>query len=296
MLDRCKQKLLEPGMQLQMLSREQAEKRLFEELSSGSLFREKKLVCCPLEELSKQKHESIVSQLKNASPEKRYLFYGESLLKSSPLHKAFEVEGVVLDLAEEKPWEKEKAMTEWLLYEAEKDKKRISYQAVNALVKGSQHSFAILSGEWEKLCLYTDGRDNVEETDLEAVSILEQEENPWGLGDALLQRDGKKALEIAFYQLDQGSAVIQLLRQMRHQMQTTLKTALHQQEGSLADWMAQNPYMKGGIVDKQLKGAAAYGIQRLCSALQLIDQYEFKAKDSLDQPKLLITQLIGRLT
>jgi DNA polymerase-3 subunit delta len=296
MLDRCKQKLLESGMQLHMLPREQTEKHLFEELASLPLFREKKLVCCPLDDLSKQKHEAMIPLLASASRDTRYVFFGESLPKSSPLLKAFEVEGVILELIEEKPWEKEKAMTEWLLYEAEKGKKRISYQAVNALVKGSKRSFAYLSGEWEKLCLYAGNRESIEDSDLEAISTLEQEENTWGLGDALLQRDGKKALEIAFFQLDQGAAVIQILRQMRHQMQTTLKTALHQQEGSMADWIAQNPYLKGSILDKQLKGATSYGISRLCAALQLIDQYEFKAKDSLDQPKLLITQLIGRLT
>lgn len=295
MLDRIKRKLLANGAKLHSFTKEQAEKRLFEELASFPLFREEKLLCCPLEEIPKQKHEAIVSQLKTAPKETRYLFYSDTLSKTSALYKWFEAEAVILELTEEKAWEKEKAMTEWLLFEAEKGKKRISYQAVNALVKGSERSYAYLANEWEKLLLYTAGRDNIEEADLDAISLLQKEENQWGLGDALLQRDGKKALEIAFYLIDQGSATIQLLRQMRHQLYTVLKTALHQQEGTLPEWMEQNPYLKGGIVDKQLKSAAFYGVERLYKAVQLIDQYEFKAKDSQDQPKLLLTQLIGRI-
>lgn len=295
LLDRLKLSLLTPASSYTSISSDSGEKGVLQELLAPSLFCEPRVIHFSVDSLPKPKHETVAVLLKQLPQEVRCIFTGEALLKSSPLYKVIETEGALFETAGEKPWEREKSLSEWILHRAHLDRKTVSPGVVNTLVKNVGGSFALLAGEWEKLVLYAGDRSAIHDADLAAVGVLLAQESAWALGDALLARDRKKALESALNSLEQGAAVIQLLRQMRHQLLTALKTLLHAEEGSLSLLIEKTPYLKGAILEKQLHAAKLFGKERLLQAVVHLDKSELQAKDGQDDPELLLTQLIARI-
>jgi DNA polymerase-3 subunit delta len=296
-LDSMKERLLE-GRQREWvsISADEGLEKLFFEHASLSLIATPKVIHCPLELIGKPQQERLCRILKEIQPSWCFLFSGDALTKSSALYKAIETEGVILELPAEKPWEREKGLSEWLLHQAAKDKVQIASDAVQRLVKGVNGSYRLLAGEWESLLLYTMGRKAITSADVDAVCQLTPPENSWAFGDAILLRDSRKALEAALQSIDQGTATIALLRQVRHQLMTVLKTALHHESGTMDAWLEKTPYLRGALAEKQLRSAHNYGKEALLKAIHAIDSYELKAKDGLDQPELLVTQLIAEIT
>lgn len=296
-LDRLKSVLLE-GKQREWISIGQDEglEKLFFEHASPSLIATPKVIHCPLDLIGKAQQERLCRILKEIQPNWCFIFSGDSLTKSSALYKAIETEGVILELAAEKPWEREKGLSEWLFHQAAKEKVQIASDAVQRLVKGVGGSYRVLAGEWESLLLYAMGRKNITGADVDAVCQLTPPENSWAFGDAILLRDSRKALEAALQSIQQGTATIALLRQVRHQLMTVLKTALHHEAGSMDAWLDKTPYLRGALAEKQLRSAHNYGKDSLLKAIHAIDSYELKAKDGLDDPELLVTQLIAEIT
>ena len=97
--------------------------------------------------------------------------------------------------------------------------------------------------------------------------------------------------------LTDGTALIGLLRQLRAQFQTscTLSSILAA-GGTGADITQQYPYMKGQILDRQIRLSQNYGIQRLKKGLLALDETELDAKNSSKEPELLAERLIIKLT
>ncbi len=295
MVERAKRRLIGEGVRSIAIFETDPTKRLMQELSTLSLLREERVVIAYFEAAPKGKADELIGLIKQLPKETRCLIAMESLAKSTALYKAVEEEGVILELPTEKSWERERSLTEWLLHEASELGKTIAPQAVQLLVKGVWGSYARLSSEWEKLLMFVGERAKITLDDVSAISSLEVEESSWALGDALLAGDGKKALESALQLIEQGSEAIQLLRQIRHQLMTAFQTAVHSEEGTLDSFLVKMPHLKGALLQKQLNAAARFGIKRLAHAVAAIDACEFRAKDGISCPKLLLTQLLAKL-
>jgi DNA polymerase III subunit delta len=274
----------------------EAEKEFLRDLDTPSLFQEKRLLYFQIgEKLSKQMMQQLEKRVGKLPPLTYVAFSAEAILSKSSFYQALEKEGVILEMGEEKPWEKERSLAEWLLDKAAKEGKTLSPEAVNLLARGSKNTL-VLYKEWEKLLTYTWGQKTIEAKDVEAICFLEPIDSQWLVGEAILQRNVKLALEVASRMLDQGHAVFALLRQLRHQMMTALQLASAKEIGKLDLARAKFPYLKGQMFERQLAVAAEWGSMRLARAILEIDAHEFKAKDTLSDPKLLFNMLILRLT
>lgn len=273
------------------------ERELLQNIDTPSLFSTRQVMQINIgEKLSKPTMEALEKSFSTLPRSLTLLFTAETLNRQTTFYKAIEKHGVVFDMGEEKPWEKEKSLAEWLMGRVRSEKINIPADCVNQLVRGVNGNLAELGGEWNKLLSFLGTRKEVNEKDLAAVCLLTPVESTWQLGEAILQNNAEKALKVVFQAIEQGQNSITLLRQLRHQMMTALQLLSGAKTNSLDTVSKKFPYLKGAMLDRQLNHASQYGLERLSRAVQLIDSFEFKAKDQWDDPELLFTALIARLT
>ncbi len=274
----------------------QGEKELLNQLDDLSLFAGRQLLHLQgCEKLSKATQAILEKRIQHILPSITLVLSAETISRQGAFYKAIEKHGVILDIGEEKPWEKEKSLAEWITERAHQEKKPIDPDAVNLLARGTQGSLAILAAEWEKLLIYCNDKAKITTADVHSICCLAPNDTSWQLGESILAQNPKGALETAHRLLDQGVSFFPLLRGVRHQVQTALFIATAEREGK-RDWISQKyPYLKGQMLEKQVQAAARFGPRKLAQAIQTIDEFEFKAKDGCDDPKLLLTLLCTRI-
>lgn len=264
------------------------EKQLASALDSFSFFSGKQLLHVQgCEKFSKGMQTLLEKQIPSIPSSCVLVLSGERFSRENAFYKLVEKHGIILDLSEEKLWEKEKSLAEWLVEKAHQAKKTLDPRAVNALARGSQNSRALLAKEWDKLLTYVGERSSITFEDVESICSLSTLDSNWALGESLLAQNSKEALETAHRMLDQGISPFSILRGLRHQIKTAFFLSLGEAE--------RFPYLKGHMLEKQVKIAQEFGRDRLQTALQLIDYFEFKAKDVCDDPKLLLTLLCAKV-
>lgn len=219
------------------------------------------------------------------------------LHRGSSFYKKLEKHGVVMDLPEEKPWEKEKSVTEWLMTQAHAQGKQLMPKAAAMIVKRMGTDQMLLEQELNKLFCYVGKRPTIQETDVGAICSQADLENTWQLGEAIFNRRGSDAVRIARSQLNQENPLIALLRQLRSQFQTEFQvcTLLRQGKGSV-EIAHEFPYMRGAILERHMKQAQSYGMERFRKGLLAIDAAEMEAKNSTLDPEFILDILMVRLT
>lgn len=219
-----------------------------------------------------------------------------SLNRATTFYKKLEKVGVVLDVPEEKPWEKEKSIAQWLHSEALKEGKQLSPQVSQILIKQLGTDQILLSSELEKLICYTGDRKVINEKDVSAVCPVINQENGWQLGEAIFRRETAVALRISKGLLNDGTVLIALLRQIRSQFQTEFQICnILEQGGTPADVSREFPYMKGMILERHVRQSQAYGIQRFKKGILAIDETEIQAKNSGIDADFLAERLMIKL-
>lgn len=225
------------------------------------------------------------------------VFTAVSLNRATTFYKKLEKVGIVLDIPEEKPWEKEKTLVDWLQKEAQQQGKQLSQQVSQMLVKQLGADQMLLSTELSKLICYVGDRKAITEKDVGDLSPTTNLENGWQLGEAIFRRDLTSALRISKGLLMDGTAIIALLRQIRSQFQTEFQVcSILVHGGSPADVAQEFPYMKGMILERHIKQSQSYGMPRFKQGLLAIDEAEIQAKNSLIDPDFLTERLIIKLT
>lgn len=219
-----------------------------------------------------------------------------ALAANTTLYKKIEKAGAILDLPEEKAWEKEKSMQAWLIQEAASQGKKLDGMCAQAFVKQVGTDQATLKQELEKVICYIDQREAITQKDVALLCPVNPTETIWQLGEALFKREPSTALRISKALLAEGSPFLGLLRQIRTQFQTEYQiSCILAEGGSPADVAQSFPYMKGAILEKHLHTARAYGKDKFREALLAIDETELSAKSSGADEDLLNERLIYRL-
>jgi DNA polymerase-3 subunit delta len=221
----------------------------------------------------------------------------ETLNRATTFYKKLEKAGIVLDIAEVKPWEKEKVIADWLHNAAITQGKQLGSQVCQMLIKQLGTDQMLLSTELAKLICYVGDRKAITENDVLAVSPSTNLENGWQLGEAIFRRDATAALRISKGLLSDGIAIIALLRQIRSQFQTEFHVcSILSSGGTSLDVSKEFPYMKGAILERHVRQSQAYGLERFKQGLLAIDDTEAKAKSSAVDVEFLAERLIIKLT
>lgn len=219
-----------------------------------------------------------------------------SIHANTNFYKKAEKCGIILDIVEEKPWEKEKTMKDWVLGYAAKAGKRIDPHAAGTLLKQIGCDLSTVQNEMEKLLCYAGERPDITNQDIAAVCTKINLENGWQLGESIFRRDVQSALRVARALMEDGVPFLTLLRQVRSQFQTEFQIcSILASGGSPQDIMRQFPYMKGMILDRHIQNAQGYGMQRFKAGLLKIDEVELKFKSNAQSLNILMEVLIAKL-
>lgn len=268
------------------------------EFNSSDLFAPLRIIVIhDLENLKKPAKEYLETYFGNPSPTLCLICSTASFNRGTTLYKKAEKAGVILDIEEKKPWELEKLWVEQILASALEAGKTMEQSAAQLLVKQIGANSALLHNEFEKLLCYVGNRPAISSRDVQAICTGIPNETIWQLGDAIFQRDAGSALRIGLALLEEGTPFLSLLRQIRSQFQTKFQLcSIHMSGGTSADITAQFPYMRGGILEKNVSMARDYGLARFKQGMILIDDFELEAKNGSADTACLAERLLVKLT
>lgn len=279
------------GHQLQMDA-------LLFELQSSSFFVERQVVLVKEVEKSKKAAglDKLQTYLNRPNPTKFLLLTASSLRKDDALYKMVEKAGVILDIPDPKPWEKEKLCIEWIIQQATSIGKTLSFAAAQYLVKNLGTDQLQLKHELEKLACYADERQEITPDDINLLSARLSLDSIWQLGESILKRETAAALKMGRRIIENGE-LIPLIRGLRSQFQTQFQIATILAQGKGAQAISEDfPYMKEQILDRNIQTAQNYGLNFLREGILLLDAAEWQAKSSQEDPTLLVDLLITKLT
>lgn len=221
----------------------------------------------------------------------------EAFNKNTNFYKEIDASGILLDVPELKPKEKASAMLNVLREKATALGKTIDPQVCNLMINQLGTDQALLHNELEKVICFVGDRKNISAEDIRAICGTVPQESIWQFGDALFKKDAPSALRMVHGLLSDGTHFLSLLRQIRSQFQTKYQVcSILASGGSFADIEKQFPYMKGFVLDTNVRMAQGYGLESFKKAMIAIDEAELAAKNSQTSSELSAEILIIKLT
>lgn len=267
-------------------------------LYSGSFFAKSRVIWIQQgEKLKKSVQENLEKYFSRPQHGQYLLLSATGWAKNTTFYKAAEKDGVILDLAEVKPWEKEKRLVEWVNKQVTAARKLIAYPVCQLLVKYSGNDQALLIQEIEKLLCYCCDKKEITAKDVEAICTRQHVESIWQLGESIFRRDSATALQVSHSLLTDGQPLLPLLRQIRSQFQTEYQVCLMLAQGKQSQDIAQEfPYMKGQILERHIQQARQYGLTAFKQGLLALDAAEMRTKNSSIDERILLELLMMQLT
>lgn len=213
------------------------------------------------------------------------------LLSSASALSFFPKTGMVLQLAEEKPWQARKRVEEWL----RREYSNLKMPIIKCLIDTVGLDQNALSQEIEKLLLYKFPEKEITIKDIEEVVAPQNSATLWDLGEALFQKNSSLALVKGHALLDSGTSLFTLLAQLRTQVRTLLDMVQLVEAEGITALQRVYPYLRGGILEKKIEEIKNNSAEELQRNLALIFQYELKAKNSNVDPSLLLETLLIKM-
>ncbi len=250
------------------------------------------------EKLTKPIQEKLQSVLSNPPKQLYLIFSTTNLSKNSGFFKIIQQNGIILDLVELKPWEKEKLYADQIYKQAELNGKKITLSTCQLFVKLVGLDQVALQQEFEKLICFCLTEKEITSTAVKQICHKQNTDSAWQLGEALFFRNTKTALQIVSELLLDKQAFLPLLRQVRFQFQSAYQLSiLLKNNTNISDITAEFPYMKGKILEKNIQQTQAYGgCAVFKDALLRIDMIENDAKNSKASDQVLAELLVLYLT
>jgi DNA polymerase-3 subunit delta len=270
---------------------------LMEDLYSQSFLVDKRVILINhADKIKKNLWEKLEKYICRPLPAQYLILSGIPLSRQTSMYKLLEKEGIILEFADLKPWEKEKKLIEWVSKQATVSRKLMSYQVCQQFVKQLGTDQELLANELEKLLCFVGNRQEIVVQDIYLICTQIQLESVWHLGEAIFRRDSALALKITKSILLE-QAFLPFLRQIRNQFVTEYHICMMIMQGRESSAITQEyPYMKGQILEKHIENARLYGMEAFKQGLLEIDATEVRAKNSQIDEQLLAEILITKLT
>lgn len=274
------------------------EGELITDLYSQSFFTDKRVILIKnVDKLKKSVQEELEKYIKKISRSQHLILCTSTLVRNSNFYKLLEKEGIVLDFAELKPWDKEKRLIEWLGKKIANVRKLMPYQVCQKFVKQVGMDQHAIANELDKLLCYIGERQEITWQDVENICTLTSSESIWQMGEAIFSRNTVLSLKIIKNLLLEGQPFLQLLRQIRSQFATELQISMLLSQNKTPSEITQVfPYMKGQILEKHITYVKQYGSASFRQGLIEIDAIESNIKNTQIDEQLLAELLIYKLT
>jgi len=236
-----------------------------EELNTRQLFEtEKCLVLKDVEKLKKREMEQLAHYLEHPAPFSRLM--------------------VLLDLSDEKPWDRQKRLRIWLNNEAIREGKPFTVEASTRLFEQIGTDMPTLRRELEKLICYVGDRPQIDLRDVEAICATPQLETLWQQAEALVFGGGT----VVRSSTADVSWLLMLLSATRSQLQNGLMIASLQEKGySVHETAHHLPQLRLSALEKCFPVVLRRKRGYFEKALQLHFETELLAKNSSFAPSVL---------
>lgn len=270
---------------------------LFQELNGIPFFGSSQAVVLErADKLSSSLSSALVEYLHSPNPHITFIASSASLPAQSKLLKGADQGGLLLQCVELRPWEKERLIEQWMVKRAQGEGWELEPAAASMMAKQLGTDKLLLAGELEKLICFVGQRKKIGASDVVAVCACVNLETVWQLGEAVLRRDGARAVRIMGQLLEDGASLLSLLYQLRGQVQNGFQIcAILQEGGGVSRVQQQFPYMKGKILERNMQLAQGYGMERFQKALLLINKIDLQLKNSQAPAEMVAEYMIARL-
>lgn len=272
--------------------------KLLDELNTLPFLTDRRIVLVTrADKMKKAVTKAIEEYLNHPNRAVKLVMAAEAVAANTTFYKRSEKTGVVLALPPKKPWEKEKEFYDWVQEQVTQAGKRIEPSAIQMLVKQTGLDQGLLKMELEKLLCYVGDARDVSATAVGAICTSIDIDTVWQFAEAIFKRDAAKSLTIASHLLNNGTAVIGVLAQLRTQMHTDYQIcSILAQGGTPEDVSQEFRYLVGRVLTMHIEMARGYGMQRFKKGLIALDEAERAAKSSAMEPDLLLERLVVQLT
>ena len=124
--------------------------------------------------------------------------YGTLLVgarSKTPLSSAIEKIGVVFDMSEEKPWDKEKRLAEQIVERVQTAGKRLAPDAVPLLFERLGTDLALMDSEMDKLICFVGEKPTIDRSDVFRISASSRKNTLWQTAEEIVWDGGAAALD-----------------------------------------------------------------------------------------------------
>ena len=261
---------------------------VLQELNTQSLFGGTNLVI--FDHVDKLKdHEKLIRYVAHPNPGTCLILGASGLKPVSTLYQKGKKETVVLDLSDEKPWDRRRRLSDWLMNEAKVENKSISSEITTYLLDHIGLDMPGLQQELIKLVCYVGDRPIITLNDVKAISSSLSLATGWRLAEGVIWGDdvvsANKTSDLSF--------LLMFIGQLRYQLQMGYQIArlLDKPEEIVHCFSQLHPQ----VMDKYIIGArqktATYFYRGLCVLFDL----ELASKSCNLDTALLFDRFIGKL-
>jgi DNA polymerase-3 subunit delta len=247
-------------------------------LNSPNLFGSDPIVIVEeIDELEKIELEILDAFIQQGNP--FGFLIGSSKSKLS-INSSFDKGGIVLDLLDEKPWDKEKRCMELIFTQAAKGNKRLSPDAANLLMERIGADPFLIVSEIDKLICYVGDRSQIDSSDILKISAQSKEETIWQIAEEIVWEKGNpKHIELL--------SIHALIPALRQQLAIGLK--INELQGTPRDqWSSFLPKMWPKTLEKRSSQAIYLGKSYFQKGLSLLFKLELLTRTGSTQEEALI--------
>ncbi len=263
------------------------------QLSSPSLFGPVPVIVFDgLDQLKKSDWDPLFAYVEKP-PSLAHLLLGSAQTKNTAeLYQKGKKELIVLDLSEEKVWDRKARVQRHLLELAQQHGKKLSLEGALYMIEQVGLDLSRLEQELIKLVCFIGERSAIEMQDIEMICSAEKHSSTWQLSEAIIWEKKSpsppSAIDLAW--------LLPFLGQLRYQLQIGLQLAvmldMHMLPGDMAK---QFPQLRGALLDKRIGGAKQLGQQYFRSGLLSLFDIEMLAKQSGGTAPFLFDLLTAKL-
>jgi len=211
-------------------------------------------------------------------PPGAHLILGASGFKSvSELYQKGKKDVVALDLSDEKPWEKERRLQDWLLEQARLQQKTLNSDVVHYLMQHLGPDLATLDQELTKLICYVGDKPRIELEDAKAICGTRDLFTGWQLAEKIVWERatalGEKLSDLGF--------LFPFIGQLRYHLQLGYRLAeLVENKASPGDIKHHFPTLRPQQLEKFISQARVRRPSFFHRGLEALYHLEFASKSS----------------
>jgi DNA polymerase III subunit delta len=251
-------------------------------LNSYSLLSSHALVILDrIEKLKKTACEALAGYLA-APSQKVFLILGGSSLKGlTDLYQKGKKELVILDLSEEKPWDRKARLQQWLVKEAAQAQKTLAPALVNHLLEEVGLDMQNLHQELEKLICFSGEKNTIELQDALTICSSNRSVSSWQRAESLVWEEKDISQEAI-------PDVFSLIGPVRYQLQLGHQLAFFIKERKTLQEIAQFfPHSKSRNLEKNAGIARRRGELFFKEGLSALFDLELSLKNGAHDPSLI---------